>query len=272
MNLNERFLEGKGALITGGASGFGKGVALEYAKRGADIVLVDINEELLEETSKYIEEKSKSKVISIVCDVSQATQVKSMANKAFEEFDNIYILFNNAGICPGYGKDILKADEKIWDSTINVNLKGQWLVSKFICRNMRRQKFEPLAGKVIHMASDFGMKVDITVPIYSISKAAIITLMQVFAKTLAPKITVNSISPGFHVTGLYGNSEEVMIQTMKIGNVKTPLNRIGTIEDIVNIALFLASPESDFITGHNFPVDGGIAEVGVPPNYFKTNI
>jgi len=270
--MNDKFLEGKGALITGGASGFGKGVALEYAKRGADILLVDIDEELLEETSKKIEVETKQKVIPIVCDVSQVNQVKQMAKQAFEELDNIFVLFNNAGICPGYGKDILKADEKIWNSTIDVNLKGQWLISKFVCRNMRRQPFEPLAGKVIHTSSDMGMVVDITVPIYCISKAGIITLMQILAKTLAPKMTVNSISPGYHVTGIYANSEDVMVQTMKIGNVKTPLNRVGTVEDIVNVALFLASPASNFITGHNFVVDGGIVDVGVPANYLKTDI
>ncbi|UCC19855.1 MAG: SDR family oxidoreductase [Promethearchaeota archaeon] len=267
----ERFLEGKGALITGGASGFGKGVAFEYAKRGADLVLVDINENMLEETSKLIETETKQKVIPITCDVSQANQVKKMSKQAFEELDNIFILFNNAGIGPGYGKDILKVDEKIWNSTIDVNLKGQWLVSKFICRNMRKQSFEPLAGKVIHTSSDMGMVVDITVPVYCISKAGIITLMQLLAKTLAPKIAVNAISPGYHVTGIYANSEETMVKTMKIGNVKTPLNRVGTVEDIVNIALFLASSASNFITGHNFVIDGGIVEVGVPANYLKTD-
>ena len=268
----EKFLEGKGALITGGASGFGRGVAFEYAKKGADLVLVDITEELLEETAKKIEVETKQKVIPIVCDISQANQVKKMAKQAFDEIDNIYVLFNNAGICPGYGKNILAVGEKTWNITMDVNLKGQWLVSKFICRNMRRQPFEPLAGKVIHTSSDFGMAVETTVPVYSISKAAVIALMQVFAKELAPKIAVNSISPGYHATKFYGNNEDVMIQTMKIGNVKTPLNRVGTVEDIVNVALFLASPASNFITGHNFVVDGGIADVGVPANYLKTDI
>jgi len=268
----EKFLEGKGALITGGASGFGRDVGYAFAERGADLVLVDINEELLEETTKKVEQKTGQKVIPIVCDVSQADQVKKMAKQTFSELDNIYVLFNNAGICPGYGKDILKVDEKIWNMTIDVNLKGQWLVSKFICRGMRKQPFEPLAGKVIHTSSDFGMVVETTVPVYSISKAAIIALMQVFARTLAPKITVNSIAPGYHVTGIYANNEDIMIQTMKIGNVKTPLNRVGTVEDIVNVALFLASPASNFITGHNIAVDGGIAEVGVPAYYFKSDI
>jgi 3-oxoacyl-[acyl-carrier protein] reductase len=211
-------------------------------------------------------------VVPIICDVSQVDRVKQMARQAFSELDNIYVLFNNAGICPGYGKDILRVDEKVWNMTMNVNLKGQWLVSKFICREMKKQPFEPLAGKVIHTSSDFGMVVETTVPVYSISKAAIITLMQVFARTLAPKIAVNSIAPGYHATGIYANNEDVMIQTMKIGNVKTPLNRIGTVEDIINVVLFLASPASNFITGHNFAVDGGIAEVGVPANYLKVDL
>jgi len=268
----EKFLEGKGALITGGASGFGRGVAIEYARRGADLILVDVNEELLEETSKKIESDTKQKVVPIICDVSQATEVKNMAKQAFEELDNIFVLFNNAGISPGYGKNILAVAEKTWNITMDVNLKGQWLVSKFICRNMRRQPFVPLAGKVIHTSSDFGMVVETTVPVYSISKAAVIALMQVFAKELAPKIAVNSISPGYHATRFYANNEDVMIQTMKVGKVKTPLNRVGTVEDIVNVALFLASPASNFITGHNFVVDGGIADVGVPANYLKTDI
>lgn len=267
----EKFLEGKGALITGGASGFGRGVATEFAKRGADLVLVDVNEKLLEETSKKIEMETKQKVVPIICDVSDSKQVKDMAKKAFEVLDNIYVLYNNAGIAPAFGKDILKLDEKNWDWTLNVNLKGQWLVAKALAREMRRQSFQPLAGKIIHTASIAGIDVDHVIPVYSISKVGVIALMQLLAKALAPKITVNAISPGYHVTGIYANSEDTMVQTMKMGNVKTPLNRLGTVEDIVNVALFLASPASNFITGHNFPVDGGIIDVGVPAEYLKTD-
>ena len=96
--------------------------------------------------------------------------------------------------------------------------------------------------------------------------------IKILAKNLAPKITVNAVSPGFHATGVYKNDEELMKFTMKEGNVKTPLNRLGTVEDVVKVVSFLASPASDFITGHNFLVDGGIAEVGVPPNYLKSDI
>ncbi|MHA1492256.1 MAG: SDR family NAD(P)-dependent oxidoreductase [Promethearchaeota archaeon] len=268
----EKFLEGKGALITGAASGFGKGIAIEYAKRGADLILVDINEELLEETCKKIEQDQGQKVIPIVCDVSNSDQVQAMSKQAFKELDNIFVLNNNAGVGLNFGKDLLRIDEERFDKTIAINLKGQWLVAKNICKGMRRQKFEPIAGKVIHTASIAGMVVDNKLPAYTISKVGVIAMMKMLAQSLAPKITVNSISPGYHITGIYDNREDVMKMTMDEGHVKTPLNRYGTVEDVANVSVFLASPASNFITGHNFPVDGGIAEVGVPAWYIKSDI
>lgn len=270
--MEGKFLEGKGALITGGASGFGRGFAFAYANKGADIVLVDIKEELLEETSKQLKQITKKKVIPIICDVSKSDQVNEMAKQAFSELDNIFILNNNAGICLTFKKDLLRLNEEQFDKTIAVNLKGQWLVAKEICKRMKKQTFEPLAGKVIHTASIAGVKVDNGIPDYSISKVGIIAMVQLLAQSLAPKITVNAISPGYHITGIYDNREDIMKMTMDEGHVKTPLNRYGTIEDVVNVSLFLASPLSDFITGHNFPIDGGIVEVGVPPYYFKSDI
>ena len=264
----EKFLEGKGALITGGASGFGRGVAFAFAERGADLILVDINEELLMETSTKVTQQTGQKVIPIVCDVSKSDQVQEMAKQAFNELDNVYVLFNNAGISTHFGINIIKRKEEHFDKIMDVNLKGQWLVSKYISLKMRRQKFEPLAGKIIHTASIAGIVVDSAIPVYSISKAGIIALMQLLAKALAPKITVNSISPGMHNTPMYLD-EQILRAHIDEGNVKTPLNRYGTVEDVVNIVVYLASQASNFITGHNFPIDGGIAEVGAPPNYMK---
>ncbi|MFX1337292.1 MAG: SDR family NAD(P)-dependent oxidoreductase [Promethearchaeota archaeon] len=261
----EKFLEGKGVLITGGASGFGRGTAYAFAEQGADLVLVDLNETLLEETSKAIIEKTGKKVIPIVCDVVDSKAVKDMADQAFNELDNIYFLFNNAGTALAYGLNVIRIGEKAWDRTIDVNLKGQWLVDKFVCRQMNRQNFKPLRGKVVHTSSVYGITLSPFVPAYSISKIAVIALTKLLAKTLAPHITSNAIAPGYHVTGIYGYREDIMLQSMKDGHVKTPLNRIGTVEDVVKLVLFLASSESDFITGHCFTIDGGIADVGVPP-------
>jgi NAD(P)-dependent dehydrogenase (short-subunit alcohol dehydrogenase family) len=268
------FLEGKGALITGGASGFGKGIAVAYAERGANLILVDINEESLKKVVAEIKQQYDSKVIPIVCDVSKSDQVRSMVKQAFKDLDNIYILHTNAGVGLNFGQDITRIDEDRFDKTLDINLKGQWLVAKEAAKKMKRQKFDdtPLSGKIICTASIAGMVVDAKIPAYSISKAGVIAMMQLLARTLAPKITVNAVSPGYHVTGIYLNSEEDMKVTMKMGNVKTPLNRIGTVNDVVNVMLFLASNKSNFITGHNIPVDGGIAEVGVPAYYFKSDI
>lgn len=272
MDLNQKFLEGKGVLITGGASGFGRATAYALGKRGANLALIDINEDLLYETSKAVEKETRQKVIPIICDVSDSKQIKKMSERVFEELDNVYILFNNAGTAASFGTSILKLGEKAWNTTMNVNLKGQWLIDKIVCRKMNRQQFEPLRGKVIHTTSIAGIVVDTMIPVYSISKMGIIALTQLIAKELAPFITSNAIAPGFHVTGVYANNEETMIHTMREGNVLTPLNRIGTVEDVVNLMEFLASPRSDYITGHVFPIDGGIVEVGVPPNTLKFEI
>ena len=267
--MNNKFLEGKGALITGGASGFGKEVALEYAKRGADLVLVDINEDLLEDISKNVEQKTGQRVIPIICDVSDPRCVKKMTEQAFNELDNIFILFNNAGIATAYGVDIIHVGEKAWDKIMNVNLKGQWLIDKYICRKMNRQKFEPLRGKVIHNSSHSGISVSPFIPLYSISKAAIIALNKLIAKTLAPHITSNTIAPGYHPTGFYQYREDIIKQVISDSNEKTPLNRLGTVQDIVDIMVFLASSNSDYITGHCFIIDGGITEVGVHAHKLK---
>lgn len=272
MKLPEKFLEGRGALITGGASGFGRGIAHAYAQQGADLVLVDVDEELLEETTKKIKDETNQKVVPIVCDVSESNQVKEMVKQAFSELDNIYILNNNAGVGLNFGKDITRVRESIFDKTLSINLKGQWLVAKSMARKMKKQNFEPLAGKMILTASIAGMVVDAGLPAYSISKVGIIALMQLLARSLAPKITANSISPGYHVTGIYDDREDIMKMTMHQGNVKTPLNRLGTVEDVVKTSLYLASPLSNFMTGHNIPCDGGIAEVGVPPYYFDSDV
>ena len=120
-----------------------------------------------------------------------------MGKQAFNELDNIYIFFNNAGIGLIYGKSLLRIPDDIWDKEININLKGQWLVTKSLWRKMNSQKFEPLADKMINTSSIAGMVPDTSLPIYSIAKAGIIAMVQILAKTLAPKITVNSISPDF---------------------------------------------------------------------------
>ena len=255
----DKFLEGKGALITGGASGFGRGTAYAFAERGADIILVDINGEQLEETSKDIAQKTGRKVIPIVCDVSKSDQVDAMAKQAFQELDNVYILFNNAGIAVAYGRNICRVKEEDWDRIMDINLKGQWLVAKSLWRKMKAQKFEnqALSGKIICNASIMGVLLAPTTPAYSITKIGVIALAKLLAKTLAPKISCNAILPGFHMTGIYP-SEEALKTVIDDLEIKIPLGRAGNVKDVVDLVLFLASPASDYITGVSIPVDGGV--------------
>lgn len=272
MNMFEFSLQGKGALITGGASGFGKSVALELAKRKADIILVDIQDEKLIEATRMIKNQTSQQVIPIKCDVSNSYQVEEMAKQAFNELDNIYILFNNAGISPHYALNLFRTKEDEYDKIMNINLKGEWLIAKNICKKMKRQKFEPISGKVICTSSIAGIKPNSALPIYSLSKAGVIALTKILAHDLAPKVTVNCISPGYHVTPIYNDDPDLIKDMIKEGGVKTPLNRLGTVEDVVNLMMFLASPLSDFITGHNFIIDGGIADAGVPARFIKSDI
>jgi len=257
--MEEKFLEGKGALITGGASGFGRGAAYALAEKGADLVLLDINEELLEETAKKVAEKSRRKVVPIICDVSKSDQVKAMAKQTFEELDNVFILFNNAGIADYSLRDITRVKEADWDRIMDVNLKGQFLIMNSLIKKMRKQQFEPLAGKIICTSSMGALQLSPILPIYCISKVGVNAMAKLFAKALAPKITVNTILPGIHTTGIYLNSEDLIRTMLKAGNTRIPLGRIGTVEDVTNLLMFLASPASDYITGQEFNVTGGLA-------------
>ncbi len=257
--MDEKFLEGKGAVITGGASGFGRGAAYTLTEKGADVVLADINEELLEETTTKVEQTTTKKVIPIVCDVSISDQVKAMAKQTFEELNNVFILFNNAGTADYSLRDITQVKEVDWDRILNVNLKGQWLVANSLLKKMRKQPFEPLAGKMICTSSMGTKQLSPILPTYCISKVGVIAMAKLFAKALAPKITVNTILPGIHTTGIYLNSEDLIRTMLKAGNTRIPLGRIGTVEDVTNVLMSLASPASDYITGQEFLVTGGLA-------------
>ena len=216
----------------------------------------------MEETAKNVRDKTGRKVIPIVCDVSKSDQVEAMAKQAFQELDNVYVLFNNAGIGVAYGKNICRIREEQWDQIMGVNLKGQWLVAKSLWRKMKAQKFEneTLSGRVVCNASLAGINLNPRLPAYSITKIGVIALAKLLAMTLAPNITVNAVAPGFHVTGIYLDSEEVVKTVLKEENIQIPLNRIGTVEDVVDLVVFLASPASTYITGQVIAVGGGLAK------------
>jgi len=257
--MNKNFLEGKVALVTGAGSGFGREMAIAYASKGASLVLNDINLESIEKTREIILNKYNVDILLAQADISDVNQVKEMRKEVFEKFDNVFILVNNAGV--RVGTFSLVAKEEDYDKVMDVNVKGAWNVTKSFYRKMSKQDFKPIAGKIINIASCAGTECGANpyIGIYSVSKAALISFTKLWALELgATNITVNGICPGLFLTPMYKGNPEFIREFMKKRNVNLPLDRIGEPRQVADVALFLASPASDYITGQNMILDGGM--------------
>ena len=259
--MNNKFLEGKVALITGAGSGFGREMAKTFARRGANLVINDIIMDGLEQTRDIILKDHKIEILLAKADISNSNEVNNMAKKVFEKFDNVFLLVNNAGIDGGLYAS-LKAKEQIYDKVMAVNVKGAWNITKTFFRQMKRQKqFEPIRGKIINIASCAGTENGINpfIGVYSASKAALIAFSKLWALELGPSnITVNAISPGVFLTPIYKNDPKLIRQFLDTRGVKIPINKIGEAKWVADLALFLASPAADYITGQNLILDGGM--------------
>ena len=255
----EKFLEEKVALVTGAGSGFGREMAIAFASKGANLVLNDINLESIEETREIILKTYNVEILLAKTDISDFNQVKEMRKKVFEKFDNIFILVNNAGVREGTFSLVTK--EEVYNKVMDVNVKGAWNVTKALYRKMSKQDFKPIAGKIINIASCAGTECGVNpyIGIYSVSKAALIAFTKLWALELgSSNIAVNAICPGLFLTPMYKNNPEFIREFMRRRNVKLPLDRIGESKQVADVALFLASPASDYITGHNIILDGGM--------------
>lgn len=260
MNQTEsRRLQKKVALITGAGSGIGRATSLRFASEGASIIVVDKKPETAAETVKLIKDETGNNAIAIQCDISSKIEVKNMAKEVFQEFPRLDILINNAGIGTfSYGA-LYKISEKVWDETMNVNLRGTWLVTKALVKKMKNQDLNgELRGKIINVSSLAGKIPSTPLGVYSISKAGVIAMTQILAQELAPfKITVNAVCPGFHVTAIYLNDENLVRQAVDMWGGKIPLERLGTAEDVANVLFFLASDDSNYLTGQSLNCTGG---------------
>lgn len=247
--------QSKTILITGAGSGFGRAFATQFARDGHDLILNDINSESLKETEKLIAKYGRRTILE-AGDVSDSSFVESMIQHAVDELGHLNVIINNAGI----GEPIIdmhRIAEKDMDRILNVNLKGTWLVSKFGAHKMLKQKqFKPIRGKIINIASVAGKVPVGLIGTYCCSKAAVIMLTKVMAVELAPKITVNAICPGFHVTGIYHNDPQMAKDLLNLGQRRILLKRLGTAEDIMGLASYLI--EEDYMTGQAINIDGGI--------------
>ncbi|MFX1450037.1 MAG: SDR family NAD(P)-dependent oxidoreductase, partial [Promethearchaeota archaeon] len=256
-------LSNKVALITGAGSGIGRATSLRYAKEGAKIIVVDMNIETAEETVKMIKNEINGDAIAIECDISIKDKVKSMVEQAYRQFPRIDILFNNAGIGTlSYG-ELVNISEITWDKVMNVNLRGNWLVSKFVVKRMKKQDIlGELRGKIINNASLLGKVPTSPVGVYSITKAGLIAMTKIFAQELAPhKITVNAICPGFMLTGIFMNDERAINEMIRFWGKPILLERTGTATDVANTMFFLASDDSNYLTGQAISCDGGCTAI-----------
>ena len=257
--MSKKMLEGKVALVTGAGSGFGREMAIAFASQGASLVLNDINLESINETREMVLSLYNVDILLAEADISDEEQVDTMRKNVFHKYENVFLLVNNAGIRGGSSS--LKTKTNDYDRVMDVNVKGAWNVTKAFYRKMIKQKFKPVAGKIINITSCAGTECGLNpfIGMYSVSKAALIAFTKLWALELgSSNITVNAICPGIFLTPIYNNDPDFIREWIKLRNIKLPIDKIGDASQVADVALFLASPASDYITGQNIVLDGGM--------------
>ena len=243
-------LENKVAIITGGAGGIGKVTAETFAREGAKVVIWDVNEEAGAATAREIEAAGGVARFARV-NTSDLAVVEAAAQAVQDEFGQIDILINNAGITRD--ASLLKMTPEQWDQVISVNLTGVFNCTKAVAPFMIERSY----GRVISASSVVGLYGNFGQTNYVATKAGLIGMTKTWARELGRKgITANAVAPGFIATEMIETIPEKVIETVK---GKTPLGRFGKPEEIAHAYLFLASDEAAFINGHTLSVDGGIS-------------
>ncbi len=241
-------LENKVAVVTGASQGIGRSISEIFSKAGAHVVCVARNKDKLKELVREISKNGNS-ASYVPCDISNGNLIEKTFKSVVTNHKQIDILVNNAGIT----KDslILRMKEQRWDEVINTNLKGAFHSTKIVLRQMMRKKY----GRIINITSIVGLQGNSGQSNYAASKAGLIGFSQSIAKEVASRgITVNCIAPGWIKTHMTKDIPQEIKEDI-IKNI--PIGKTGTAEDIAYTALFLASKESQYITGQTITVDGG---------------
>lgn len=260
-------LDKKVAIITGGASGIGLESALVFAGEGAHVVVADINVDAANRAVEIIktEVQDAPKAIAVKCDVSKEDDIKNLVATAVETFGRLDVMFNNAGIMHPEDDNALNTSERIWDLTMNINVKGVWWGCKYAIDAMRKNPGGS-KGSIINTASFVAILGAATPQIaYTASKGAVLAMTRELAMVHAREgIRINSLCPGPLKTELlmkFLDTPEKKERRM----VHIPMGRFGEAVEQARAAAFLASDDSSFITGTDFKVDGGISSCYVTP-------
>ncbi len=255
-DLKQFSLDGKVAIVTGASRGIGSATALAFARAGADVVLTSRKVNDLEKVAEQVRKEGRRALV-FSAHLGNMEDIRKVADTTRAAFSRIDILVNNAATSPVFAS-FLESDERLWDTVMNLNLKGLYFLSQAVARIMKEQG----GGNIINVSS-----VDAFIPeqdngIYAISKAGVIMVTKVIARELAPfKIRVNTMAPGYVHTKLLDDSFEVRPGRAEECRKLVPAGRIAEPEDMVGTMIFLASDASAYMTGHTVSVDGGLITV-----------
>lgn len=249
--MTTQSLKNQIAIITGGNAGIGKAIALKFAEEGAKVIIFGTNQEKGEQVVKEIKEiPSSLESYFINVDVSKTQAVEDAIKLIVEKEGTVDILVNNAGITSD--QLLMKMSESDWDKVLDINLKSCYNTCHAVVRIMMKAK----KGRIINVSSVVGLTGNAGQTNYAASKAGMIGFSKAFAKEVAPRnILVNCIAPGFIVTNMTDKLTEAQKEVILKG---IPLGCMGEPDDIANMAVYLASPKSKYITGQVFTVDGGM--------------
>jgi NAD(P)-dependent dehydrogenase (short-subunit alcohol dehydrogenase family) len=252
--LKEMQLEGKVALITGGGSGIGRATALLFAREGAAVAVVDLDECSAQAVAREIEDEGK-RAIAVRCDVSRAADCQRAVQETVAAFGRLDILFNNAGIIRR--ASVLEISEEDWDRAMAVNVKSIYLMSRRAIPIMAQAG----GGAIVNTGSGWGLVGGRNAVSYCASKGAVVNMTRAMALDhAAQKIRVNCVCPGDTDTGMLRSEAQQLGATTDAFLAEAadrPLRRVGKPEDIAQAVLYLASEASSFVTGTTLVVDGG---------------
>lgn len=260
-------LDGKVAVVTGAASGLGRAIALRFAREGAKVIVSDIREDPIWDEHSA---NPTAKVIAdfgghaefVQTDVTDSIQVSALIDGVADKYGRIDIMVTSAAIFPEGG--ILDTSEEQWDAVMNVNVRAQYLLCKATLARMQTQKkINDIRGRIVNISSQHGMVGPPDFCAYAVSKSAIVQLTRQLAVDFGKKgIMVNSVAPGRIMTGTHEGEVEYITDgavddDIRYSLSRTPFYRLGRPDDVAGAALFLASDDCTYVSGHNLLVDGG---------------